>query len=169
MNKRQMSFRLWAIALIAAVCLGPTGCVPQRTAGNTAAQVPAAAVNTPLPSDIAGPPETLSMLRRIPTPTPLEVRMHGNDWWIIANTPWRGRIVTVYYVPQENVLQDGDHYDLRSAVGLQRIATAEVRPDGTWTAIWSTRGLVRPTHPGVFLLARSDQGELGLGHVSATR
>ncbi|MBX6354215.1 MAG: hypothetical protein IRZ10_12925 [Thermoflavifilum sp.] len=156
----------WSVALALVAALATAGCTPRQAVDNAAARAPAPTATTALPRTVAGPQETLNLPRRIPTPVPLTVRIHGQDWWIIGNTPWRGRLITVYYVPPENVVQDRDHYDLRSAVGVQRIATAQTRPDGTWTAVWSTRGVVHPQRPGIFLLARSDAGEYGLAHVT---
>ncbi|SFU38322.1 hypothetical protein SAMN05421543_101391 [Alicyclobacillus macrosporangiidus] len=154
-------------AWVLTVCLGAAGIVAGcdhlalPPANHTTGGAGAVAAHV-LPSDLAGPPETLNLPRRSqPSPTILILRRRGEIQIYSRDAHWRGRRVTVYYVPPENVeVRRGEHY-LQSSAGLQRIGSAPVDAAGGWRVTWHTGAHDLPG-PRTYLLAQTDTGQIGL-------
>ncbi len=85
---------------------------------------------------------------------------------LFSHAAWHGKVITLYYVPAQNVIHEGDHYDLQSAVNVQKIGETRTRGDGTWSYNWKIGSTPIPKHQGWFFLATSELGEVGLLHMN---
>ncbi|MCL6600432.1 MAG: hypothetical protein K6T81_17110 [Alicyclobacillus macrosporangiidus] len=155
---------LW---LCLAACVLLAACTPLyggRRAG-ALSEAPSASVQEVLPRSIAGAPETLAVTPQSLPPVIMAYRT-GRLVHILSRQRWHGRTVDIYYLPSDNVVHRGDHLELRSARNVQRIARAEVRPDGSWEARWDTGSYTIPRHHPFYLLARDDAGEAGIVQIN---
>ncbi|MDQ0190307.1 hypothetical protein JI721_09750 [Alicyclobacillus cycloheptanicus] len=154
-----LSITLFSITLLA-------GCTPAAMSAEPSQHATDAGVAASLPQSIAGPPVTLNVPRRIHNIPLMRAVRQNQSIRIYSNAHWHGKVITVYYVPAQNVLHDGNHYDLRSAVNVQKIGQTTVRSDGTWQLTWHIGNTKVPLHKGWFFLAKSDIDEISLIHVN---
>lgn len=160
---------LFSVAMVAAIA----GCNPMRSNlpnTGTQADITPSQFTTEaggvLPPSLAAAPETLNLPRRFQIQHRMRVMAVGPTVRIYSGTPWHGRRVTVYYVPKANVVADRGAYYLRSTANLQRIGQSDIRADGTWTVVWNVGNEHLTPKYGLFLLARSDDGEISLAQVN---
>ena len=125
--------------LVLTLAGGLTACGKYNLQSNQS-QIPAGA-DAALPRSVAEAPVTLNVPRRSQQPPLFQAHIVTNQTVrFYSNATWSGRTIDVYFIPRQNVWQDGNHYDLKSAHGLQRVARTVIRPDGTWTVEWKATG-----------------------------
>lgn len=150
--------------LFASVLLSGCGTYSVKS-GHSAAQV---GTDAALPLSVAQKPITIPLPHRVHEPPLLRAKQIGNNFYLYSNGAWHGKQVTIYFMPRQNIWEDGTHYDIRSAKGIQQVAVATIQADGSWRAVWNSKGMVNRTpHQPFFFLARGNQShELGLIQVN---
>lgn len=139
------------------------GCSPAMALqGSRPPYATSAGVAAQLPRSVAGPPVTLNLPRRIHNVSLMRAIYQNGHVTLFTKASWHGKVVTLYYVPAQNVIHGGDHYDLKSAVNVQKIGQTHVHSDGTWSYVWDAQGLKVPVHRGWFFLAKSELDEVAL-------
>ncbi|MBX5436230.1 MAG: hypothetical protein IRZ33_03335 [Alicyclobacillaceae bacterium] len=157
---RRNTFAMCAFALLVAAA-------PGAVAGCGSSYRQSSGVTERLPAAIAGAPQTLRVpAQRVDNLPLLKAERWGNRMRIFSRAAWHGRVIRLYYLPADNVLDKGDHYDLRAARKVQKIGEAQTRPDGTWSTWWYVGNFRIPAHRKFFILARSDADEVGLVQIT---
>lgn len=155
--------------VLASAVVGATlflaGCSPVLT-GAAPPHATDAGMAEDLPNHLAEPPMTLTLPHRIDNVPLLRAEYSDREIRVYSLARWRGKTITVYYVSAKNVIHDGNHYDLRKVLRVQRIGKTSVRKDGTWQMSFRTHNAAIPVHQGWFFLAKSDAGELGLAQLN---
>jgi len=142
-----------------------TGC-SEYTANDTFHHPASAGADAALPFTVADKPVTINLPHRLVNPPLLRAVAKGAQVHVYSNARWHGHHMTIYFLPRQNIVQDADHYDVVSARNLQKIAECDVRPNGTWSTVWRSGSVKMPIHRTMFLLARSDDGEIGLAQIN---
>lgn len=115
-----------------------------------------------LPASIAGPKQNISLAHSVPF-IPLQYALHdGDQVQLFSRGKWYGDRVNLYFLPASNLILHGHQYELKSAKGVQKVAEAKVRPDGTWYTVWQIGDFGIPNHQPFFILAKDTHNELGL-------
>lgn len=152
--------------MFATVLVMLTGCGEYTAANQTLHHPTSAGADAALPTHVAGEPQTINIPHRLVNPPLLRAVAQGDQVHIYSNSRWHGYQVTIYFLPRQNVVQDADHYDVVSAKNIQKVATAEIRANGTWSTVWRSGNTKLPNHRTMFFLARSDNGEVGLAQIN---
>ncbi len=153
---------LTASLLLAAGCDNPA----IHNSLNRSAASAALGVGGSLPDTIAGPRQNLKLHSTIDS-IPLQyAEKHGNEVELFSRGIWNGKRVDLYFLPASNLIEHGHEYELRSTKGVQKIASATVRKDGTWRTTWHVGGYHIPPHLPFFILAKDTNGEYGLIQIS---
>jgi len=155
---------MWKQLIVSALVIsGVTGCSILGPNAN----VPKAPtdIGDVLPKTLAGPPETLNMQRRIPDMGTMRAANLYGIVHIYSGGAWRGRKVTLYYVPAQDVIVDRGHFDLRSAKDVQKIGEAAINSGGSFSSHWNIKH-ERLAHWRMFVMARTDEGQIGLAQVN---
>lgn len=149
------------IGLVIAAGIAMVGC--GQSDYNTKQQ--SAIVEQSLPPSIAGAPEQLKLPKWGVRNPHVHVEMnHGKVEIYSDDHGWNGHTVNIYYVPSANVEYYNGDYALHSTYSLQRVATAPIKNNGTWRAVWDTKG---HDMPDVFyILARTNVGQVTLEEVN---
>lgn len=118
-----------------------------------------------IPSNYAGPPVTINIPQRFPNWPQITVTKSGDKLKIHSGSTqqiqWRGRLVTLYYVPERNVENRGGRSVLTSTVGLQKIGSAPITAHGAWQHVWTApHKVLQQRH--VFILVQTNEGQVGL-------
>lgn len=114
-----------------------------------------------LPPNMAGSPVTLNLPRRMQKSPPMYAYEDNHVLQIGSHaTGWQGRIVKVYYVPPQNVSDNGKSFVLESSVNLQQLSTALIEQDGSWHTSWAPKHIGVRIRP-VYLLAETNTGQVG--------
>lgn len=159
--------RQWQVGVVVVIGLTLAGCSPgQIWQGKQPPHATDAGVAAELPRSLAGPPVTLGLPRRLQNVQLLRATYVDGTVQLFSHAAWHGKVITLYYVPAQNVLHEGDHYDLRSTVNVQKIGQTRTHGDGTWTYDWKIGNTKVPKHQGWFFLAKSEFDEVGLLHMN---
>jgi hypothetical protein len=148
--------------LLLAVLAGCTPNVNNHTARPTKTS---AGVEEALPSNIAGKPQTIQIPHQTIPPV-LKAVAHGGQVRVDSGSRWHGRTVKLYYVPASNILDKGDHYELKSLHNAQYLTKADVQANGTWYAVWNSGAYGLPRHRPFFMMAQDESGEIGIVHLN---
>lgn len=152
--------------MVLLIGLGLTGCGQNGSSGQSqpSAQGQAAAVQGALPSTIADPPKHLDIPHWGARNPHFHVLSSGDQIRISSTDHgWNGQFVDLYFVPYANVkVEDGD-YAVRDTASPQRIATARMKNDQTWSVTWNTKG--HPLPQTFYILARTNTGQVNLERV----
>lgn len=156
-----MKHSLW-LCILVGVCL--SGCTPNVSNRGEPPKT-SAGVEEALPTNIAGPPQTLIIPHQSLPPVIMAVA-YGGVVRMYSGSRWHGKVVSLYYTPATNILHKGDHYELQSAKGIQYLTKTNVQADGTWRVEWNHGQYGIPKHRPFFIMARDDRGEIGIVHVN---
>lgn len=152
-----MNYKLGVLTLI--LGLGLTGCT--RDADN---MQQASIAEQALPANIADPPGHVNLLNWGVRNPHFDVNSAGNVIQISSTDHgWNGQFVDIYYVPYTNVEAHHGDYALRSRDTTQRIATARMKANQTWSATWDTKGNKLPA--SFYILVKTNTGQANIERV----